>query len=123
MDKQTKAGESMAEFADAMFIDPDGTEDEAATGPFRVGRGCEPMVELRFADVSRHSVVPGVWVAFFQECQRYDRRGQGGLSAPCSFSAVRAASTLARAYYAKDCKIGAPALSVLPSLVLPVCLA
>ena len=54
MDKQTKAGESMAEFADAMFIDPDGTEDEAATGPFRVGRGCEPMVELRFADVSRH---------------------------------------------------------------------
>ena len=81
MDKQTKAGESMAEFADAMFIDPDGTEDEAATGPFRVGRGCEPMVELRFAD--------------------------GGLSAPCSFSAVRAASTLARAYYAKDCKIGA----------------
>ena len=49
----------MAEFADAMFIDPDGTEDEAATGPFRVGRGCEPMVELRFADVSRQlQIVP-----------------------------------------------------------------
>ena len=45
-----KTGESMADFADAMYVDHDKAKAEDALGEYKVAPGGEPMVELLLAD-------------------------------------------------------------------------
>ena len=71
-----KTGESMADFADAMYVDHDKAKAEGALGEYKVAPGGEPMVELLLAD--------------------------GGLASPCSFNAIRPATLKSRLIYLND---------------------